>query len=130
MATGWMTALKLVPWGEVLEATPQILQAARRLMGSAQKAPAPGAGLAAGAGRSQNAVAMTTADQWAALRDSVLQLQDEQRASAQLIESLAEQNALLVRAVDALRVRQQRLVWAAWTLGITALGLLIWAVTR
>ena len=37
MAIGWMTALKLVPWGDVIEATPQILQAARRLMGSTRK---------------------------------------------------------------------------------------------
>ena len=33
MAVGWVTALKLVPWGGVIEATPQLLQAARKLMG-------------------------------------------------------------------------------------------------
>jgi hypothetical protein len=27
---GWVTALKLVPWGDVIEATPQILQAAKK----------------------------------------------------------------------------------------------------
>ncbi|WP_311221669.1 MULTISPECIES: hypothetical protein [unclassified Acidovorax] len=128
MAVGWMTALKLVPWGEVIEATPQILQAARRLMGSTQKSPAAAAPHAGATGTT--AVTVTTADQLAVLRQAVLQLQDEQRASAQLIESLAEQNALLVRAVDTLRVRQQRLVWGAWALGAATLGLLIWAVTR
>ena len=32
MAVGWMSALKLVPWGDVIEATPQIMQAARKLI--------------------------------------------------------------------------------------------------
>ncbi len=129
MAIGWMTALKLVPWADVIEATPQILQAARRLMGSTRKGPASDMEAAA-AGASGGAVTMTTADQLAVLRDALVQLQDEQRASAQLIESLAEQNAVLVRAVDALRQRQQRLVWAAWLLAASTAGLLAWAFTR
>ena len=37
MAVGWVTALKLVPWGDVLEATPQILQAAKKLLGSTRQ---------------------------------------------------------------------------------------------
>lgn len=129
MAIGWMTALKLVPWAEVIEATPQILQAARRLMGSTRKGPASDMEAAA-AGAGGGAVTMSTADQLAVLRDALVQLQDEQRASAQLIESLAEQNAVLVRAVDALRQRQQRLVWAAWLLAASTAGLLAWAFTR
>ncbi len=129
MAIGWMTALKLVPWADVIEATPQILQAARRLMGSTRKGPATDMEAAA-ADAGGGAVTMTTADQLAVLRDALVQLQDEQRASAQLIESLAEQNAVLVRAVDALRQRQQRLVWAAWLLAASTAGLLAWAFTR
>ncbi len=129
MAIGWMTALKLVPWADVIEATPQILQAARRLMGSTRKGPASDMEAAA-AGAGGGAVTMSTADQLAVLRDALVQLQDEQRASAQLIESLAEQNAVLVRAVDALRQRQQRLVWAAWLLAASTAGLLAWAFTR
>ena len=34
---GWVTALKLVPWGDVIEATPQILQAAKKLLGATRK---------------------------------------------------------------------------------------------
>ncbi|KQR44960.1 hypothetical protein [Acidovorax sp. Leaf160] len=126
MAVGWMTALKLVPWSEVIEATPQILQAARRLMGSAQRAPA-GPSPAAGA---TAALGVSTADQLAVMREALLQLQDEQRASATLIESLAEQNAVLVRAVDALRVRQQRLLWGVGALGAATLVLLAWAINQ
>ena len=35
---GWVTALKLVPWGDVIEATPQILQAAKKLLGATRRA--------------------------------------------------------------------------------------------
>ncbi|RYF00780.1 MAG: hypothetical protein EOO32_06170 [Comamonadaceae bacterium] len=120
MPVGWMTALKLVPWGDVIEATPQIMQAARKLLGSTQKPAAgstpPGAGAAV--------------DPVHALQQRVEQLGEEQRASALLIQSLAEQNAQLVRAVDALRVRSQRLVLGATALGVVTVGLLAWAMTR
>ena len=37
MAAGWVAALKLLPWGDVIEATPQSLQAAKKLLGTTQK---------------------------------------------------------------------------------------------
>ncbi len=120
MAVGWMSALKLVPWGEVIEATPQIAQAARRLLGATEKAPPPDAATPKD----------TAADHIAALRQRVQALEEEQRASAVLIQSLAEQNAQVVRAIDALRVRCQRLAIAACVLGVGTTGLLAWALTR
>ena len=41
---GWVTALKLVPWGDVIEATPQILQAAKKLLGATRKGQSRGDG--------------------------------------------------------------------------------------
>ena len=32
MAISWITALKLVPWGDVIEATPQVVKAAKSLL--------------------------------------------------------------------------------------------------
>ncbi|RYF06430.1 MAG: hypothetical protein EOO31_09905 [Comamonadaceae bacterium] len=121
MPVGWMTALKLVPWGDVIEATPQIMQAARKLLGSTQKPATASAPLGAGG---------PPVDPVHALQQRVDQLGEEQRASAVLIQSLAEQNAQLVRAVDALRVRSQRLVLGATALGVVTVGLLAWAMTR
>ena len=31
MAFGWMTALKIIPWGSVLESAPHIVRAAKQL---------------------------------------------------------------------------------------------------
>jgi hypothetical protein len=117
MALGWMTALKLVPWSDVIEATPQIVQAARRLFGATHKTtaqsdtlPSPPSGQAV--------------DALQVLQQRVQALEQEQQESAALIQSLAEQNARVVQAVDALRARNRRLLWALAVLALLTLGLL------
>ena len=122
----WMTALKLVPWGDVIEATPQILQSARKLMGKTTRA-GNNAEPAAATLTSDDGTSSPTshAVQLAQLRDRVTQLEQEQRDSAALIQSLAEQNAVVIKAVDALRQRNQRLTFATMALGVLGLGLLV-----
>ena len=122
---GWMTALKFVPWGQVLEATPQIVQGARKLMRREQQAaPAP-APHAVAPSRTDD-----TAAQLAALRERMAQLEEDQLASAALIRSLAEQNAQLVQALDALRGRTRGLLLATALLSVLGLGLLGWVLAH
>ena len=126
----WMTALKLVPWGDVIEATPQILQAAKKLMGKtgADRAdPAASGSLTTG---DDNTSPAPHAVQLQQLRDRVAQLEQEQRDSAALIQSLAEQNAVVIKAVEALRQRNQRLTLATLALGALALSLLVWVIQQ
>ncbi|GAA3981431.1 hypothetical protein GCM10022279_01320 [Comamonas faecalis] len=123
---GWMTALRLVPWGKVIEATPQITQAARQLLrerrgGAGQ--PDPHLPPAA-------ADASPHAEQLAALRQQVLALQQGQRADAALLQSLAEQNAQLVTTVGALRTGVRRMAWACIALALVLAGLLAWLLLR
>ena len=125
MAAGWMTALKLVPWGDVIEATPQILQAAKKLMGKTKAPPAGAEGALAGGG---DPSALPVGTQIAQLQARVAQLEQEQRDSALLIQSLAEQNAQVVSAVGALRQRTQRLAIAIVALGALCAGLLVWVL--
>ena len=129
MAASWVAALKLVPWGDVIEATPQILQAAKKLLGTTQKgnADAAAGALKGGAGGEP---AMPVALQLQHLRDRVAQLELEQQESAVLIQSLAEQNAQVVRAVEVLRQRQQRLTVAAGILAVACTGLLVWVLRQ
>jgi hypothetical protein len=124
----WLTALKLVPWGEVIEATPQILTAARKLMGKTrasadgtQSHPADAGGTAA---------PTPLEEQIEALAQRVALLEQEQRDSAALIQSLAEQNAVVVRAVEALRRRSQRLMGAVAVLGAACAALGIWVLRQ
>ena len=128
MAVGWVTALKLVPWGEVLEATPQILQAAKKLLGSTRQGTADAAaGTLAGAG---DAATPPVALQLQQLRERVARLEQEQQESAVLIQSLAEQNAQVVQAVEVLRLRNQRLTAAIALLGAVCAGLIVWALRQ
>lgn len=129
MAAGWVAALKLVPWGTVIEATPQILQAARKLLGATSKTTA--AGSAAGSLDAPSANAATSATtQLQQLHERVVRLEQEQQDSAVLIQALAEQNAQIVQAVETLRHRNQRLVVAVGVVAVCCLGLLAWALTR
>jgi hypothetical protein len=112
----WLTALKLVPWVDVIEATPKIVQAARQLLGSKRT--------------NKEASQITAAPEDAPLKDVAPQLQSRiealenaQQASAVVIESLAEQNAQLVRAIESLRVTLTWLIRTVVTMGI--IGLLI-----
>ena len=128
----WMTALKLVPWGDVIEAAPQVLQAAKKLMGktrAAGTAPAAGVtGTLTGAANDSPATPITA--QLQHLRERVAQLEQEQQDSAALIQSLAEQNAVVIRAVEALRLRNQRLGRALVVLGVLVVGVLVWVLRQ
>ena len=125
---GWVTALKLVPWGDVIEATPQILQAAKKLLGSTRQGSSEAAaGTLTGA---DGAAAAPVAAQLLQLRERMERLEQEQQESAVLIESLAEQHAQVVQAVQALRLRNQRLTVAVAVLGAACAGLLVWTMRQ
>ncbi|MBU4424328.1 MAG: hypothetical protein KKG12_11315 [Gammaproteobacteria bacterium] len=129
MALGWVAALKLVPWGDVLEATPQILQAAKKLLGSTRQGTADAAaGTLAGAGDA--AASPPAALQLQQLRERVARLEQEQQESAVLTQSLAEQNAQVVQAVEVLRLRNQRLTAVIAVLGAGCVGLVVWALRQ
>ncbi len=128
MAVGWVAALKLVPWGDVLEATPQILQAAKKLLGTTRQGTADAAaGTLAG---SDGAAPPPVAQQLQQLRERVARLEQEQQESAVLIQSLAEQNAQVVQAVEVLRLRNQRLTAVIAVLGAGCVGLVVWALRQ
>ena len=126
MAAGWVAALKLVPWGDVIEAAPQILQAAQKLLGSTRQ----GSSDAAAGTLTGADAAAPVAVQLQQLRERVAQLEQEQQESAVLIESLAEQHAQVVRAIQALRLRNQRLTAVLAVLGAVCAALLVWTVRQ
>ena len=124
----WMTALKLVPWGNVMEATPQVLQAAKKLMGKTRAASTvPVVSTLAATGETPATLVEAELEH---LRERVVQLEQEQQNCAALIQSLAEQNAVVIRAVEALRVRNQRLGGALLVLGVLVAGVLVWILRQ
>jgi hypothetical protein len=108
MAAGWLTALKLIPWDDVVANAPAVLRGAKKLWGKAGHA-----------GQAPDRVG--------ALEQEVAQLREQADTAAAVIASLAEQNARLVEAVDLLRVRTRILMAAC---GLLALALVAVVLIR
>lgn len=122
----WMTALKIIPWGSVVESAPHIVKAAKHLFSATKR----------------NTSSFSTAD-WQPgdapisldkrvrlLEAKLVELNDEQRSSAELIKSLAEQNALMVDAIEVFQVRVKILVIACVSLVGGLGGVIFWLATN
>jgi cell pole-organizing protein PopZ len=118
MAIPWLVALKVIPWGDVIEHAPKVLSAARKLM-DRQRAepPAPVTPAADQVGDSPPSLGELRARLTAA-QDQIDQQAQTQAQLAQTLAELAEQNARLVSAVEVLRVRSRLLLWGVVLLAI------------
>lgn len=102
----WITALKVIPWADVVANAPAVLRGAKTLwskVGPAATARAP--------------------DPLAAVQQEIARLKEQLDSAAGLISSLAEQNARLVEAVDILRLRTRMLLVTCGALVVATLAL-------
>ncbi len=131
MPIGWMTVLKLVPWGDVIKNAPVIADGAKKLWDkvgrpplAAAATPPPASGFVA-ARAGQDVVASLHA-RLAEAEQSIAQLHEQMQASSALINALAEQNAELIQRVEINRVRT---LWVAGLLvvlgAVAGLGLAV-----
>ena len=127
----WMIALKVVPWGDVIEHAPKVLNAARKLLDKK-----PGGGKADGPAPAREALNAQTATppSLGELKNRLITAQHQidqqaqvQEELAQTLAELAEQNARLVGAVAVLRTRTRMLLWG---MGALLVGLVILALVR
>lgn len=93
MGLSWLSAIKMIPWGDVVQATPGIVKGARDLWSRTRKSKA---------AVEQAAPSASDAERFA---QRVAQLEAEQFEASQLINTLAEQNAQLVATMDRMRLR-------------------------
>jgi L-fucose isomerase-like protein len=124
MAIPWLTALKVIPWGDVIEHAPSVLKAARKLMDRQPSQPQDPAG------NSATPMPVSAVPSLGELKNALIAAQGQidrqaqtQRELTETLAELAEQNARLVSAVEALRLRTRLLVWggAAMLLGLAVL---------
>jgi hypothetical protein len=114
MAIGWLTVLKSVPWSDVIQNAPVVVDGAKKLWGTVSRQPrqpaatAPAANPAAGLEERIVALEAALADQHGQLL-----------ASSELIKALADQNAQLIGRIDAQR---RTLRWLAIGSGVIALA--------
>ncbi len=119
MAIGWMTALKVIPWSDVIEATPGIVKGARKIFARSQQTDTP---VATDSPSSSTELQARVVQ----LESSLAQMAEQQQASAQLIETLAEQNARIVEVVDILRVRTRLLMAVSGVLALLLAAAVLW----
>lgn len=124
MAISWMSALKVIPWADVIEATPALVKGARRLLKRSQQEAAETAEPAQAPESLPEALARVQQ-----LESELAQLTQAQAESAALLESLAEQQARLVEAVQTLKLRS-RLLTAGLVLALVLALPALWLASR
>jgi uncharacterized coiled-coil protein SlyX len=112
MAIPWLTVLKVLPWQDVVANAPKLIDGAKKLW-SATKARPQTLEQAAGPKPGLDAVD----DRLARLEAAVAEQHQQLQASSDLIRELADQNAQLIRRIEANRVR---LRWVTIVLALAA----------
>lgn len=133
MAISWISALKMVPWGDVIKATPQVVKAAQGLLKKKEDQAEAQAHSDATQHASQRLSPPQSSGEQAllliqSLEERIDQLEQSQRQSLEIIEKLAQQNAQVVATVGALRIGAQRLAWACGVLAAGLIGLAIYVL--
>jgi hypothetical protein len=128
MAINWIVALKAVPWTDLVQAAPGIVKGARKLFADARANPARAS--ARGAANASTATGTSVEARLAQLETQLEILGEEQRASADLIRSLADQHARVVQAMTVLQARTRVLLGVCIALAVALTTLAIWVVTR
>jgi len=129
LAIGWINALRVIPWKDVLEAAPGMVKGAKRLF-TAGKEETNSQPMANSSSTmvSFDAEGLANLDNRVHhLQSKLIELNSDHISSAKLIKSLAEQNAQVVNAIKVLQVRIKMLIYVCVLLAIT-LSTLIFVV--
>lgn len=119
MAIGWLTALKAIPWSDVVAAAPHVVRGAKRLVDAARTR-------RGGTDTTATPARGTTSERLEAAEAEIAGLKSDHAAAGELLRSLAEQNVRLVDAVERLRLRTRILMGAS---AVLAIGLVVLAVS-
>ena len=119
-AVSIITVLSNIPWGQVVETAPKVADGAAKLWNAVKNRRKPDHNAKAEVYTEQSEADILKA-RLAALEENVLSLQDQMRASTELIKALAEQNAKLVQRIE---LNSARLFWFATVSALGVVGLL------
>lgn len=125
MAFGWITALKIIPWKDVLENAPHIVKAAKSLYTRTKKD-------ASSTSETQDSSPFTSDSEIIEnqktrlhkIEKKITELNSEQETSVELIKSLAKQNVRIVEAIEVLRIRSKILLFTCLLFGSILVGLI------
>ena len=121
MAIGWLTVLKSVPWSEVISNAPKVADAAKKLWNAVAKKSVSSdpSTTATAPALSPEAQAMAVLEtRLVAMEAAFADLHSQMLASSELIKVLADQNAQLIKGIEANRVR---VLWLAAAIAMVAI---------
>jgi hypothetical protein len=131
MAFGWITALKIIPWKDVIESAPHIVKAARNLYAGAKaNAANPSDAQDSPSDISNGDISVNSESNLRKIELKIQHLSSEQESSVELIRSLAQQNVRIVEAIELLRVRTKILLITCVVLGGFLAGLVYWLIVE
>src|SRR5262245_35630732 len=129
MPVPWPVILKAIPWGEVVAAAPKVLDQAKKLVAAARRTDggsSAGAEASVPAHASDGALPVIEA-RLSSVEGRIEDMAREALSSAELVKSLAEQNAQLIQAVQILSSKVRRLNLIVVALSCIVIGgLVIW----
>ena len=133
MAIGWLTVLKMVPWGDVISNAPKVADGAKKLWSAVAKKPRASEPSTASAQPALSpegqSIAMLQA-QLACAEAEISDLHNQMLESSVLIKALADQNTELIKRVEVNRMRVLWLAGAMAVLGVVAAVNLAIALVR
>ena len=124
MAIGWVGMLKLVPWGDVIKAAPEVASTARKLWGAVANKNPPRDAVNGDDGALHTPMSMLTRIEH--VETSLAELQAQMLTASEVIATLAQQNAKLVEHTEALR---KRLLLQAIGTGLISVIAIVFAIT-
>ncbi|AOY02174.1 hypothetical protein BJP62_02890 [Jeongeupia sp. USM3] len=126
MAINWLVALQAIPWGQVIENAPKIIDATKKLFTKAKAAEPPREiVIDAGAPTDEPARLGRVERLVEENRHELIVLHEGLQASTRLIGELAEQNARMVGEIEALRRRGRVQFWFCALLALLLVGVLL-----
>ncbi|MES2226478.1 MAG: hypothetical protein V4540_01760 [Pseudomonadota bacterium] len=134
MSTGViLTVLSNIPWGQVVENAPKLADGAAKLWSTVtgfRKPPLPAAETPGSAGNDLPSDTAILETRVLALEETVRGLQDQMKASSELIKALADQNTQLVQRIELNRIRLGRVTAAAASCGLALLAAIAYLLLR
>lgn len=143
MAIPWLVVLKSVPWTDVISNAPKVVDGAKKLWNTVSRKPvppeppgenteppsAPEPAVEPGANPLVEAVTQLQT-RLAATESATMELHSQMLACTELIQSLADQNAQLIKHIEAHRARIKWLMFVSAVFGAFATLALILALMR
>lgn len=105
MAIGWLTVLKMVPWGDVIANAPKIADGAMQLWSTVARKPVAAVSPAENMRAEASSEAHALRAQLVAAEARINDLHNQMLESSELIKALADQSAVLIKRIEINRIR-------------------------